>query len=58
MANIPDDEIRRDELQRRVAKYAKRTAAKLRKVSESKGARGDIFRRGRRLSGSAYGRKG
>jgi hypothetical protein len=56
MANIPDDEIKRDAQQRQFLKYAKRPAAKARKQPPSK--RTDLFRRARRLPGSAYSRKG
>jgi hypothetical protein len=63
MANIPDDEIKRDARQRqflnyakRSTKYAKRPAAKTRKQPASK--RTDLFQQARRLPGSAYSRKG
>jgi hypothetical protein len=56
MANIPDDEFKRDARQRQFLQYAKRTAAKARKQPQSK--RTDLFRQARRLPGSAYSRKG
>jgi hypothetical protein len=58
MANIPDEEIQRDAVRSQFVKYAKRSGAKMQKQPQSKRAKTDLFRRGRRLPGSAYSRKG
>jgi len=56
LANVTDEEIQRDALQRRFSRYAKRSARKIQKQPQSKRAKGDLFRQGRRLPGSAYNR--
>jgi hypothetical protein len=57
MANIPDEDIKRDAARSQFLKYAKRSGAKMKKP-QSKRAKTDLFRQGRRLPGSAYSRKG
>ena len=58
MGNISDDDAKRDAQRDKARLYEQRSEAKMRKLSQSKGAKADLFRRGRRLPGSAYSRRG